>query len=520
MINVSDQFHLAAEGQVINPKGLVRISFDKIQNGNATLFILDQSQLNGPDLLNGSEDNPIQLWDTYRYVDYTDRLIKMELARSITFPNTVQSAIADITLNNYDGYFDPSTSSPISNDNLPKRPVKLYAGYEQSEKVQQLVGLTQEMPRITNADRTVTYHIMDFLDEIGSLQLNQTIDMRDVTTDVVLASIVEQFGVLRSQYNFMTGRNRIPFVFFDKGQNAGEAINQLVQAEGGRMWLDSTGILRFQSRSFVTGDPVIELDDYSVIDVTPSGTSGMVNHVKVSADIREVQEYQTVYTKTPSGDSVSTSLWVIPPNGGTYTIDADLEDPCYDVVVPTQGKASSVSWFTAKASNGAIMPTGVTATGELTTNAYKITFTNNNVVPVEIDELVLWGEPAKVIDVIDYDSYDDVSVSKYGEQILEIADNPFFQSYRQVELWGDYILSEHANYNTSLELNVKGDFSLQIGDPIRLSTSKYPGTYIVDSVKYILQPGILTTNLRIHRYEISHYFILDKSQLNGPDVLA
>lgn len=518
MINVSDSFHEAAVGQVIAPEGLVHISFDREQR-ESIFFTLDQSQLDGPDILKNNEDNPIQIWDTYDYKDYSDRLVGMEISRSVAFPDTVQSALADVKLNNYDGYFDPSSSSAISEDNLPKRPIKLYTGYKNSEKVQQLVGLTQEMPSILNSDRTALYHVMDFLSAIGEQTLNQVIDMRDVTTDVVLAAIVKQFGVLDDQFSFEPGKNVIPFVFFDKGQNAGEAIRQLIQAEAGKLWLDSSGILQFRARAIATGDPVLELDDYSVIDIVPSGDANMVNRVKVQADIREVQEYQTVYTKTPSGDTVSTSLWVVPA-GGEYSIDVSLEDPCYSIVNPTQGKASSVSWFTAKASNGTIIPTGVTATGELTTNSYKMTFTNTNVVPVEIDELVLWGEPAKVIDIIDYDAYDDESIQKYGEQALEITDNPFFQSYRQVDIWADFILRERATYNSTIEIQCKGDFSLQIGDGISLNTSKYPGAYIVDGVKYNLQPGILSTTITAHKYEVVHYFTLDQSQLNGTDLLG
>lgn len=519
MIAASDAFHAEAVGQIINPVARYHVSFDKETSADTTYFTLNQSVLDGPDLLATADDNPIQLWDTYDYKDYSDRLVKLEWSRSIEFPHTVQSALADITLNNYDDYFTPDSGSTISANNLPKRPARIYAGYSTSGVVPQLVGLTQEMPKIDDNSRTATYHMMDFLSEIAEQNLNAVIAMRDARTDEVLAKIVEQFGVLPSQYRFDTGVNVIPFVFFDKNTNAGEAIRKLVQAEIGRMWLDEMGVLRFQSRVNSPSEPVMLLDDYSVISIKPSTSAQMVNHVKITADIREVQEWQSVYTKTSSGESVSSDLWVVPA-GGSYTWEASLSDPCYDVEVPTIGKNSAVSWFTARTSNGAEITSGVTCTGELSTNAYSMTFTNNNLVPVEIDEIELWGEPAKVIDVIDYDAYEDESVAKYGDHLLELTDNQFIQSYGQAEAFAKYLLYQYAFYNGVLELEVKGDVALQIGDLVTIRTERFSGTYMVDSLAYTLQPGLLTTRMTVHKYTTIPFFVLNASLLNGNNVLG
>ena len=519
MITASDAFHAEAIGQVINPVARYYISFDKETSADTTYFTLNQSALNGSDILTTSDDNPIQLWDTYDYKDYSDRLVKVEWSRSIEFPYTVQSAIADVTLNNYDGYFTPNSDSTISDDNLPKRPARIYAGYSTNGVVPQLVGLTQEMPSIDDNNRIATYHMMDFLSEIAEQNLNSVVAMQNARTDQVLAMIVTQFGVLPSQYNFDKGANAIPFVFFDKNTNAGEAIRKLVQAEIGRMWLDEMGMLRFQSRVNVPSEPVMVLDNYSVISIKPSTSSQMVNHVKVTADIREVQEWQSVYTKVSSGDSVSSDLWVVPA-GSSYTWEASLIDPCYDIQAPTIGKNSAVSWFTARTSNGEEITSGVTCSGELSTNAYSMTFTNNNLVPVEIDEIELWGEPAKVVDVIDYDAYEDESLAKYGDNLLEVTDNQFIQSYSQAEAFAKYLLYQYAFYNGVLELEVKGDVALQIGDVVSIQTTQFTGTYMVDSLAYNLQPGLLATRMTVHKFTAIPFFVLDSSVLNGDDLLG
>lgn len=517
MINVSENFHILSQGQVINPVTKLYISFTKEKSENVGYFTLDMSDLDGKDLLGSREDNPIQLWDTYKYTDYSDRLVSVDVERSIEFPYNTQSALADFVLENTDEYFTPMRGSSIDEYNFPRRPLRIYAGFGGETSVPQFVGLTQEMPKIDEKRATVQYSAIDFLSEIANQTLNQTISMRNARTNEVLAKIVEQFGVLPSQYNFESGDNIIPFVFFDRGQNAGEAIRQLIQAEGGKFWLDEMGILRFQKRYTTNPAPVITLPEYSIISVTPSGTSDIINHVKINCDLREVQEYQTVYSKNSSGDSIN-NLWVIGA-GQSIVRECSLEDPCYDIVTPTLGHASAVSWFTAKNSGGQEITTGITASGDLSTNSYTITFTNSNLFSVEIDELQLWGEPAKVYDVLEYDAYEDESVEKYGEQVLEITDNPFFQSYNQAQNFGVYMLTDRAEYNSVLDIQIKGDFSLQLADAIELE-GDYAGTYKIDSIKWHLSAGELTTEIKVHKYQQVEYFTLDVSELDGTDVLG
>ena len=517
MISVSDGFHESARGQVIQPIVAPYISFAKDYDPDIQFFTLDVSVLDGTDILATTDTNPLQIWDLYNYTNYSDKLVSMTLSRSVEFPYTVQIAQCDITFDNHDGYFTHGSGSAIDQYNLPSRPVRIYAGYQGQGSVPQLVGLTSQMPDINQGSRTADYHVDDFLVQICESSLAEVVDMRDARTDEVLSAIVEQFGLTQSQYDFEQGANTIPFVFFDVGQDAGEAIRKLVQAEGGRFWLDELGILRFQARGSFEDTTAMTFDEYSIIDVRPADDSQMVNRVRIQADIREVQEYQVVYTKSPEGEN-STSLWGVSHNFSN-TIACSLEDPCYDVVNPTLGKSSSVSWFTCKDGNDDPVTTGVSATSTLTSNALIVTFTNTNNFDVFIDEMQLFGEPAKVTNVLDYEAYDDTSVEEYGEHLLEITDNQFFQTDEQADLYARYMLYERANYNPVLDVDVKGDFSLMLGDIIELRGTEYAGTYIVDGINWEAGAGYLATTLRVHQYNAPSYFTLDESVLDGTDVL-
>lgn len=512
MISVSDVFHTEARGQIIVPNVGCRFAFNR-NSTKRKYFTLDDSVLNGPDLLAPNTDNPIQSWDEYNYTDYSGRLVRMEYSRSIEFPYGTQSALADVEVDNFDGYFTPGSGSAVSPYNFPKRPLRLVAGFEGTEQVQQFVGLTQEMPVINDNSRTAKYHAIDFLSEIGAMNLSQVVVGQDMRTDEVLKLIFRQFGVLDTQESFERGANVIPFVFFDVGENAGDVIRKLIQAEGGRLWLDEEGVLKFQARTTISNDPVFNFSDYQVLKMTPSSSSRIVNHVVIEADIREVQEWQTVYTKASSSSTVSDSLWVIPA-GGTLTRQLTLDDPCLSVTTPELGKNADVSWFSIKTSGGVEVLTGVSATGVLTSNSYDLTFTNSTAQPLEVDEISLWGEPAKVVDHINYDLRDTTSEGKFGEQLMEIKDNQFFQDNSQVDSFARFIIAEYANYGTTYEAEVKGDFSIQLGDMVQFdSTCDVAGEFIVESISYVIGVGSMTTKLGLHAHRLGSAFVLDRSKL-------
>lgn len=527
MINVSENFHKLAFGQIIAVAIRVSISFGKnLREGG--FFTLDRSQLNGSDILKFAASNAdTQGWDFYDYNDYSDRLVSCSWERSLEFPYQIQSAMADLTIDNHDGYFTPLNSkSPIGEDNLPARPIKLSAGFNGSivqEQVPQFVGITEGLPAINTTSATVSYHAIDFLYNICNQTLHATIDMRNVRTDEVIAAILESYGLSATQYRLAKGNFTIPFVFFDIGDSIGDALKQLVQSENGYMWLDEEGVVRFENSSAFAGSiqPVAELVDYDIIALESGEFSDIVNHVKISAELREVQEWQEVYTKSESVETVSGSLWVVPANG-TFSISCSLGDPCYDVVAPTLGRASSVSWFTAFDEHLEPVEEGITATGVLSSSAYTITFTNSHAYPVEINEMKLWGEPAKVYDVLEYDAYDDESVEKYGDQVLDISTNQFFQTYEQANLFARTLIRQRSTYKRIVKAQIKGDFSFQLLDMIKITTTsgEYDGLYHILGISYEVERGKMTTYLTLNGTSIEDgVFTLNVSKLNGEDLI-
>lgn len=515
---VSPQFNQLANGDIRPITWGSYISFDKAYDPDIVWFTLNQSVLNGTDVLGLSEDSPLLPWGQYEYQDFTERLIYMSVERSLEFPYSVVSAIADFQLNNYDKYFTPNSSSPISSFILPKRPVRLMQGFANTV-LPQFVGLTEGMPEISRTEGTATFTAMDFLTWIYDMPIRNTIAMQDVTTDEVLANIFQQFGLLPEQYDLAKGRNKIPFLFFERDQQtAGDIIRPLMQAEMGMLWLDEQGIIRFRPRLEQPSEPVYIFDSDNIVTIDTSGDDQIINHVIINTDVREVQEYSTVVSKAPSDNSLE---GVIAPSS-TKTVPIAIPDPCLSIEVPTFGENSSVSWFTAALPDGTRVNSGVSIIStELKTNSLDITFSNTNSFAVNIDSFSLWGQPARQIgrEPVVYDAYDTDSVNKYEEKLLTINNN-FIQSVSQADSLGETVLDEYSDYNDIITVEVKGNPAIQLSDIIDVDYQEYSAWYRIISITNKIQDAKFTQILKCRKYTPRYWFTLNQSILNGTDVLA
>ena len=131
MISTTNVFNAVADG-TIRPLALnAKISFTKQRSLSVDWFVLDQSELDGSDILATDPDDSIQLWDAYEWEDYTSDVIGMSWSRSVEFPYNVQSAFCDLQLNNTSQkYTYDNSSSPLYGNILPKRPMRTYAGFK------------------------------------------------------------------------------------------------------------------------------------------------------------------------------------------------------------------------------------------------------------------------------------------------------------------------------------------------------------------------------------------------------
>lgn len=529
MNTVSNEYHMAANGGIRHLDWEVGISWDKKASEDIGWFTLNQSKLNGGDKLADSSDNPLQPWDAYAYASQKDRVIELNIERSVAFPYNIQSAICDVKLNNYDGYYSvENPSSSLANYILPGRPLRTYLGFAGVGVTPVFVGTTQKVPEYSGTHNTTAQlTAMDFLAQIAEMSMSDTTMLRDVRVDEVIEIILQKFGLTPHMYKIAYSSTVIPFVYFDSGKNAGNALKELVQAENGAMWVDENGMVRFSSRSGqVNKESVMTFTPENIVKITPSQTSDIVNRVYIEADVRQVQEPQVFFSVdneqgyTQNADNDPYRL----PANKTTTVWFNFDDPIWSAGAnPVLQNNGDVSRFSVVNLNGGSINSGITAKGTLFAKAIKVDFTNSLSVPVSINYLQFWGEPAKIVGqspTIKYTAQNNDSIDKFGVHELSITDNTCFGNQINVESFANEILRQYSGYSPTLDLEVKGDPSLQMHDMVTLSGTNYDGLWLVKSISHNLKASKLTTKISVTRTTVLNSFILNQSMLNGTDVLT
>lgn len=512
------QFRQIAGGNVRPVSWALRASFDKQFDPGVTFFELDTSLLDGPDILSSDDSDVVQEWDKYEYTDYSDRVISIEITQDQTEPFSVVQSFADVVLNNYDGYFTPNGGSPIQNYILPKRPMRLLMGFN-GTNLPQFIGLTENMPELDKASRTVTFHLIDFLTFVFDREISDTQILEGVSTGEILDALFQDVGLLPGQFVLDdTSFNRVDYFYVEKGQRLGKVVNELMEAEQGRLYMDELGIIRFQSRQNYNTMPVWKFDDSRVIDYQVSQVDDIINYVRIESDIL--------------GKFINVPLWsaaqpILVPAGESVSVWSAYPDPVTLVDAPI---ASDVeiegSSFKASADiEGSIPSTDITLSSITDfSKASLMVFANGGANDAYIVNLDLWGDAIRVVDSIIVEDFDQTSIDNFDERRYELKTN-YIQKESSAISKAGIMLDDYKDFGSILDIDVKGMPAIQIGDVVTVEGDTYSGDFIVTKIIQIVSENRYAQRLRVKFKEPRLYFILssdsqDMSLLDGTHVLT
>lgn len=507
MLTTNLRYRQLAEGYVRPLSWQVRAAFDKTIDESVEFFILDESLLDGTDILASEEALVIREWDKYIYENISDRVISLEWQREEEVPYSVNTAIADITFNNYDNFFAINSASPANNI-LPRRPYRILAGFGE-ESLPQFVGLSESTPKIDSDSKTATVHCMDFLSFLFGKPLDQTVILESVNTHEVLDYLFQLFGLLPGQYILDEGYNNIEFVYFEKGTLLGSAIRQLMQAELGSLFMDEEGLIRFRNRVRSTADPVLTFNESNTESYEISQQDTIINVVQITSSIREVQASKPVIEFSGTTEDPEVLY------GGTTTEKFfNFNDP----VTSIQSIASIVANSNADGSGSNLSGNITVDSYTLFANAIKVIFDNSGA-NAYLTGMIINGTPAEVVRSLNFRLQDDASVDNFEEQVYTI-DNNFVQSDDAANSLALSLLNFYSSYANTIELSVKGNHALQIGDNIYVSIKDIDQEYTLTKIEDIMSGGRFTQKLTAKVFNVPDYFILDESLLDGLEVLA
>lgn len=508
MQTTSLQFEDYASGYVRPLAWGFRASFDKQFDDDVTFFTLDQSQLDGIDVLAPTGDSVITEWSKYRYDNYSDRVISLEWVQEFDILTSITATMAEVVLNNYDNYFTKGGISPIEQYLLPRRPIRLLSGFN-IELLPQFVGLTTNSPTVNRKERTASLHAQDFLTYLFDRRLDQSVMYVDNRVDEILENLFAQFGVLPNQMHLDIARTTVPYAFFEKNSTLGNAVADLMKAEMGSLYMDEEGFIVFKNRLRQSSGPVMIFNDSNIIEYTNSDEQTIINSVSVKSEVREVLPLQVIFSiTTERGQPIE----LVP---GTQEIFIRIQDPATFI--------DDIDGFTANTSNdnnGTSVTSFVNVVDTyLFSDSIKITFNNTYISKVYITNMNILGTPVRITKEIDIIEKDQTSIDEYEEQTYSV-ESPYIQDSSTAESIALTIVRHFKDYGNTLTMEIKGSPALQIADVVTVDIDDIYDNFIIRKIENQLVDNKYTQRLTVQKYDIPTYFQLDVSLLDGEDVLA
>ena len=529
MQSVSTEFTTRTNGSIRHLDWRLLASFLKEYDDNIDFFTIGVSTIGSTDIIKGTGD-VVQEWDKYDYEDFSARVKSIEYVREADPPlGAVTLGMADITLDNHDDLFTPSNQNGAFYNHLGNgRPIRLYLGFADTEKIQVFVGLTEGQPVVDEKAKTVRFHCIDFLRKLQDTELNEEVILTNARTDEGISAVLQAGGLVTSQFSLDYGSVVIPFIYFPKGTKIGEALRLLTEAELGSTYMDENGVIRFENRTnWATKSQSWQFTPSNTIDITNPDVSRVKNLIEVFSNTRAVEDVQPVFFNGSNGlkftdDTVSIGAGETKEAFINFQDETSTDLPVINIVTPSTGVRNTSNYSANEKADG----TGNDLTGDISLDsvskfatAMKLTFTNNGTKTAIIDRLEVWAEPARIQNRIYVIEKDSASITEYEEQPVKIENN-YIQDEAAATSIARLIIADRAEPDDERTLTVKGVPQLQVGDFVRYVDRVGNNTYYVKRIGGILSTDGLKQTVTIVKRTINQYFRIGISTIGGGDQIA
>lgn len=503
MRSVSTNFHRAADKSARKISFNVLMAFHKTYDASIGFFTLNSSALNSGDFLQGTQ-TIVQEWDKYTYDDISSRVISVEWQKEETTPYSFVMGIADVVLDNHDDLFTPGESQNYADVILPRRPIRILAGFE-GENVPVFIGLTEEMPEIDKKNKTAKFHCIDFITLLYEQKLTEAVIYEDMRTDEILDELLQLVGLSPTQYDLDVGLLTIPFAFFEKDSKFGDAVKDLMIAECGTFFMDENGVIRFRNKQNFDDTAQFTFNEGNTLDFKTRREHDIINVVEITSRVREVQSTTSIY---------ELSSPILVPGNGSVIKFFDYQDPVTSVNTPTYEAYSNSD------GSGTDLTANITITEQVDfSKASKVTFSNSSSTDAYITNLQVNGTPAIVVKEIFLREQDDTSITKYEEQVLQI-ENEYIQSEDDARTIALVLLQFYSEAGSIYEASVKGSPALQLNDQVTVNLGTDDTGYAIQKMFCSIEKGKFTQRLGMRVRPDLSFFILNQSALNGGDLIS
>lgn len=505
------------------------ISFLKVFDDNIDFFTIGTSTIGGTDLIKGV-DSVVQEWDKYDYEDFTSRILNIEWVREADPPlGAVTLAMADIILDNHDDVFTPTNrNSPYYGFIANGRPIRLYVGFADTEKIQVFVGLTEGVPTIDEKAKTARFHCVDFLRQLQEVELNEEVILTDARTDEGISAVLQAGGLITSQFDLDYGSTVIPFIYFKKGTKIGKAIRELTEAELGALYMDENGIIRFENRTnWNTKSQSWQFTDSQIYDLSSDDVGKVVNLVEVFSNTRALEDHQPVFSSGGQALKFTDDTNSIGAGETKYAFvnfkDDEGDLPVINITTPTANTRDNSGYEANEMADGSgtdlSASVTVTAVDNFST-AMKLTFNNAGTTTAVINRLEIWADPARIQDNIYVIEKDTASIVSYEEHAIKI-ENDYIQDEAAATSIAKLVIADKAEIDDEKVMVIPAVPQLQIGDIVRRTDrAGNSDTFFVKRISGIISPDGLKQTITAVKRTINDYFRIGISTIGGDDPIA
>lgn len=532
---VSDKFKQITAAEVKTPAPGCLISWDKQISENVKFFTLDQSQLDGPDILMGADSSSITFFDKFRYIDETANVQNFRVTKKISNrPWGVIMATATITLNNTSKRYYPNHNEEIGEYvGLPNRPVKLSMGFD-GEFIKLFTGFTKR-PNIGLVKRTVEIQAYDAVAYLQTVKSSLPAFVNTSPKAIIEALLVEQ-GFGYDQFEIESSLQAAIGYLPCNGRFVADILADICEAEGYIIQANEDGKILGWNRNHLnaaTMDPQWRFN-YSNMAELGWSSSSILNSVQVTAKPYKPASWNKIWELDNASDQT-----LVPANG-SVDIFAEFKDDDYkfyaislDDPKPVASADGSSSFLTnvSQDGSGATNASAITLASSYNFgDSYKMTFRNSSSTPTYITKITLFGQPAKVSAVKSSLHEDQASINKYGVnpddnyETYEV-DNDLVQDVTTADAYAKSLINNYAQPQNKLNIDNFPVPFLQFGDTVITAIEDIAQEKLCMIFGYEIGMGVgvnLTQSLYVETRDKpdTRYFTLDLSHLDGPDILA
>lgn len=399
---------------------------------------------------------------------------------------------------------------------LPKRVIKAECGFA-GTYVPKFSGLTDDMhPKIK--DDTITIHAYDWANKIQDTLVSDQLYI-GLRSDELIANLCDIVGIDSTKRKLETGTHIVGYAWFPQA-SAWTYIQQVAEAEGGRVFFDEEGHLNFWNRTHISAQSsssayTFTFDQHVINMDYDINKSKIKNRIVVKASPKTLLDRTIIYndtTKPQLGAGITQEFWA------QFSHGTETNVPAINVEIPIVGVGITANSL-ADGTGIDLSSYVVLSSHSLFAESLKLNIQNTYNDSAYITNIVVYGQPVVTDYIIEAVQEDLESQKLYGIQELQIENN-FIDLESYAENLAVQKLEELKEPRNFIQAEVVGAPHLQVGDIVTMQEG-FDGqsdTYTINKNRWQFSEDFIQ-NLELEKKIILTWFVLDMSLLDSPDKL-